>query len=147
MSRAFIKEGDAPEPRCPSCGTQGEAVGPATLDAQLSPADRKALGDRAYYCANPGCSTAYFSAWDAVIPQNRLKSRAWPKDPQAPICPCFGLSAADVIADARAGRKNRVLEIREEADAPDARCPGLAPDGRSCMTSVMRLFRENFQAP
>lgn len=147
MSRAFMKEGEAPEPRCPSCGGAGDAVAPATLDAQLGPEDRKALGDRAYYCAGPACPTAYFSAWDAVVPQDRLKSRAWPKDPEAPVCPCFGLTPADIIEDARSGRRSRILEVREESDAPDSRCPRLAPDGRSCVARVMRLFRENFVPP
>ena len=146
MSRAFIKEGEAPDPACPSCGTPGEPVGAATLEAQLPPEDRKALGDRAYYCGNPACPTGYFSAWDAAVPLERLKSRAWPKDPQAPICPCFGLRPADIIDDARAGKKSRVLEIREESDAPDSRCPRLSPDGRCCVAQVMRLFREHFTA-
>ena len=142
-----MKEGEAPEPRCPSCGSPGEAVGPATLEAQLSPEDRKALGDRAYYCAHPSCAAGYYSAWDAVIPLARLRSRAWPKDPSAPLCPCFGLRDADLIEDARSGRKNRVLEIREESDAPDPRCPRTAPDGRCCMPLAMRIFREHFVAP
>lgn len=142
-----MKEGEAPDPRCPSCQSPGEAVGIVTLDAQLSPDDRKAIGDRAFYCPSPSCPTAYFSAWDAVVPLSRLRSRSWPKDPDAPLCPCFGLTVADIVNDARAGRKNRVLEIREEADAPDARCPSLAPDGKSCSAQVMRLFRENFVAP
>jgi len=146
MSRAFMKEGDAPEPRCPTCQTPGESVGPSTLEAQLSPQDRKALGDRAYYCASPSCPTAYFSAWDAVVPLDRLKTRSWPKDPSAVLCSCFGLKAEDIVSDALSGKKARVQEIREEADAPDARCPRLSPDGRSCVAHVMRLFRENFQA-
>lgn len=142
-----MKEGEAPDPRCPSCQAPGDLVAPATLDAQLSPDDRRALGDRAYYCPGPSCPTAYFSAWDATVPLARLRSRTWPKDPDSPICPCFGLKESDIVDDARSGRKNRVLEIREEADAPDARCPGLCPDGRSCVTLVMRIFRENFSAP
>lgn len=144
MSRAFMKEGETPEPRCPSCGALGETVGPATLEAQLSPSDRKSLGDRAYYCASPSCSVGYYNAWGGVVSIDRLKSRAWPKDPNAPLCPCFGLKASDVVDDARAGRKGRVLEIREEADAPDPRCVGLSPDGRCCVAQVMRLFRESF---
>lgn len=142
-----MKEGETPEPRCPACQTAGELVAPLTLDAQLSPEDRKAIGDRVYYCPNPSCPTGYFSAWDAVVPLARLRSRSWPKDPNAPLCPCFNLKAEDIVADAQSGRKNRVQEIREEADAPDARCPKLCPDGRSCVPQVMRLFRENFGAP
>ena len=65
----------------------------------------------------------------------------------APLCPCFGLTSADIVEDARAGQKTRIQEIREEADAPDARCPKLSPDGRSCAAHAMRLFRENFPVP
>ena len=147
MSRAFMKEGEAPEPACPSCGTPGEPVGPATLDAQLTPKDRKALPDRANYCATPSCRIGYFTGLGATVPVDRLRSRTWPKDPGAPLCPCFGLTSADIVEDAQAGKKTRIQEIREEADAPDARCPKLSPDGRSCAAAAMRLFRENFPAP
>lgn len=139
-----MKEGEAPEPRCPSCGTLGEPVGVVTLEQHVSAEDHEAIGDRALYCPNPACSTAYFNAWGVAVPQDRVKGRIYPKDRQGPICACTGLRAAEVVADARAGRKDRVKEIRERAEAPDARCILLCPDGKSCVPRVMRLFRESF---
>jgi hypothetical protein len=148
MSRAFMKEGEAPEPACPSCGAPGEPVGPLTLDAQLAPQDRRTLGDRAFYCASSSCPVGYFTGLGATVPADRLRNRTWPKEAGATLCPCFGLTPSDLVEDARAGKKSRIQEIREEADAPDSRCPKLSPDGKSCATHAMRLFRENFpQSP
>jgi hypothetical protein len=147
MSRAFMKEGEAPEPRCPACDAAGEPVGAPTLDAQVPPALRGLLGDKAYYCPTPTCRIGYFNGWGSTFPAEKLQNRTFPKDPDAPLCPCFLLSAADLIADAREGIKTRIQEIREEADAPDAKCPTLSPDGKSCATRAMQLFRDNFTAP
>jgi len=148
MSRAFMKEGEAPEPRCPSCDAAGEAVGAPTLDAQVPETFRGLLGDKAYYCATPTCRVGYFNGWGSTLPAEKLQNRTYPKDPDAPLCPCLMLSAEDLIDDARAGIKTRIQEIREEADAPDARCLKLSPDGKSCATRAMQLFRENFpQSP
>jgi hypothetical protein len=146
MSRAFMKEGEAPEPRCPSCGTLGETVGAVTLEQHATPEDHEAIGDRALYCPNPACTTAYFNTWGVVVPQDRIKGGTYPKDRQAPICPCTGLRAGDVVSDARAGRKDRIKDLREKSEGPDSRCILLCPDGKSCVTRVMRLFRETFEA-
>jgi hypothetical protein len=146
MSRAFMKEGDEPEPRCPSCGTLGETVGAVTLEQHVTPEDHEAIGDRALYCPNPACTTAYFNAWAAVVPHDRIKGGTYPKDRQGPICPCTGLRAADVVSDARAGRKDRIKDLRDRSEGPESRCILLCPDGKSCVTRVMRLFRETFEA-
>src|SRR6185436_19237031 len=122
MSRAFMKDPEPGEPRCPVCGGLGEPVGPATLDAHVSGAPRTALGGSAFYCAAPSCRTAYFSAWGAVVSADQLARAAWPKDPEAPVCACFGIKAADVISDAREGRKDRIKELVERSKGPDARC-------------------------
>ena len=144
MSRAFMKEGETPDPSCPGCGGQGEPVGAPTLDAQVPALMRGLLGDKAYYCATPTCPTGYFTGWGSTFPAGKLQNPSYPKNPDAPLCLCFCLSAEDLIADAREGNKSRIQEIREEADAPDSRCPKLSPDGRSCAPRAMQLFRENF---
>ena len=147
MSRAFIKEAEQADPRCPGCGALGEQVGPATLQAHL-PADAVAtLGDKALYCVNSECPTAYFNAWGAAVGRDRMTGTAYPKDPAAPICCCFGLTASDVITDARAGRKDRVKDLVERSKGPDASCVARCPDGQPCVTRVLQLFRENFSPP
>lgn len=147
MSRAFMKEGENPDPRCPSCDAAGDPVGTVTLDGQVPAPLRSLLGDKAYYCPTPTCRVGYFNGWGSTLPAEKLQGPAYPKNPDAPLCLCFGLSAADLIADAREGKKARIQEIREEADAPDARCPRFMPDGKTCATRAMQLFRENFPAP
>jgi hypothetical protein len=114
MSRAFMKEGEAPEPRCPSCDTLGDAVGPPTLQAHV-PADlRTALGDRAYYCVNPVCRSAYFNGWGTVVPADKIRGSAYPKDPDGPLCPCFGVVVREIEAEAR----GRVVQILVENSHP-----------------------------
>ncbi len=140
-----MREAEPTEPVCPGCGTAGEPVGAATLEAQLAADVRAPLGDRAYYCVASGCRTAYFNGWGASVAVERVASPAWPKDPAAPICPCFGIAAADVIADARDGRKDRVKSLVDRSQGPEARCAARCPDGRSCLPRVLRLFRETLE--
>jgi len=147
VSRAFMKESEPGELRCPGCGGPGEEVGRPTLEAQLSPEELAALKGAAYYCADPACAVGYFGAWGAAVPREKLRSAAYPKFPEGPICPCFGMTAAEVVADARDGRKDRVRALLERARGPEARCAEKSPDGRCCETHVSRLFRESFQAP
>ena len=141
MSRAFVKEPDPGELRCPGCGGPGDPVGLPTLEALLSEEDRRALGASAFYCGNPACANGYFAAWGATVPGVRLKAAAYPKDPDAPICPCTGLRAEEVVADAREGRKDRVRALK---DRPESECARRCPDGKSCVARVFGLFRENF---
>jgi hypothetical protein len=139
-----MKEGEAPEPRCPSCDTLGDAVGPPTLVAQV-PADlRGALGDRAYYCVNSACRTAYFNGWGTVVPAERIARPAFPKDPDGPLCPCFGVSPSQILSEAREGRKEGIRSLKARAEGPEARCAECSPDGRSCLPRALRLFREAF---
>ncbi|HXX94932.1 MAG TPA: hypothetical protein VEN81_15005 [Planctomycetota bacterium] len=145
MSRAFIRDPEPGEPLCPGCGTPGDEVGRPTLEAQLSLEARTPLGGSAFYCVNPDCSTAYFNLWGARVPAAVLGSGAYPKDPDRPICPCFGITAAEVEEDARQGRKDRIRDLMERAGGPGARCVERSPDGRPCLPRVLRLFRESFE--
>lgn len=142
-----MKESEPGELRCPGCGGPGEEVGRPTLEAQLAPELLAPLKGAAFYCADPACKVGYFGAWGAAVPAEKLKAPAWPKHPDAPICPCSGLSAAEVEADARAGRKERVKAALERARGPEARCVERCPDGRSCEARVSRLFRDAYVAP
>ena len=141
-----MKEPEPQDPACPECGAACEAVAPSTVDVHVPAALRAPLSGTVYYCANPKCRTAYFNAWGAALPADQVTGRAWPKDPEAPICPCFGMKAGDVVGDARAGRKDRVKDLVEKSRGPDARCAQLSPDGACCVPRVMRLFRETFEA-
>ena len=141
MSRAFVREAEPGEPRCPGCGALGVAVGLPTLEARLPAEARALLGAAAFYCEAAACGVAYFNAWGTRVP---APPTAWPKDPEGLVCPCFGVKAAEVEADARDGRKDRVKALLERARSPEARCVERRPDGLSCIPQVMRLFREGF---
>lgn len=145
MSRAFMKESEPAEPRCPACAGLGIPVGATTLEAQLPAELRAKLSGAAFWCESEDCPTAYFDAWGAKLGVESLRAIPHPKAPEGPLCVCFGLTAAQVTADAREGRKDRVKDLKERAEGPEARCLELCPDGRSCLPRVMRLFREAFQ--
>jgi len=146
MSRAFVREPESGEPRCPACGGLGEAVGQTTLKAHLPPDACSSLGEKAFYCDNPACPTAYFNGWGTSVPRERMTATAYPKDAAGPICPCFGIQAADVALDARDGRRERVRSLVERSRGPEARCTERCPDGKPCVPRVLRLFRETFEA-
>jgi len=116
-----------------------------TLEAQLPAEARAPLGTAAFYCVNPSCRTAYFNAWGAAVADDRLARPAWPKDPDGPICPCFGVRVEEVQADAREGKKERVRDLVERSKGPEARCRERCPDGRPCVPRVLRLFRETME--
>ena len=141
-----MKDPEPGDPRCPGCDGLGDPVGAATLDAQVPAAARATFRGAAFYWSAPSCRIGYFDAWGATIPVDQLTGPAWPKDPERPICPCFGVKAADVLADAREGRKERIKELSERSKGPDAHCVQRAPDGVCCMPRVLRLFREAFDA-
>ena len=116
-----------------------------TLEAQLTAEARAPLGGQSFYCVNPACRMAYFNAWGAAVTADLLKSPAWPKHPDGPICPCFGITAEEIQADAREGKKERVRNLVEDAKGSEARCRERCPDGRPCLPRVLRLFRETME--
>jgi hypothetical protein len=71
---------------------------------------------------------------------------SYPKDPEGPICPCFGLMVSDIVDDARVGSKDRIRNLATQAQGPKARCLEKCPDGATCVPRVLRLFRETFDA-
>jgi hypothetical protein len=146
MSRAFMKESEQPEPRCPECSALGEAVGLATLKGHLEAEDCSSLGDKAFYCVNSGCHVAYFTPWGVSVPFERMTRTSYPKDPEGPICPCFGMTVADVVEDARKGNRDRIRDLATRSQGPHSRCVENCPDGTTCLPRVLRLFRETFEA-
>jgi len=150
MNKAFMKEPEAPPPRCPTpkgCGALGTPVGPATLAAQLSPEEIATFSSAVFYCINPGCPVGYFDDWGNAVPADSLRAGAWPKDPEAPICCCLGITADRVIEEALDGCRDTVLRIIEHARQEDATCETASPEGCSCEKRVRRLFLQNFEDP
>jgi len=146
MSRAFIREPEPTEPRCPACGGIGDQVGSPTLKAHLPSEDCATLGEKSFYCVNSGCPTAYFNGWGVSISRDRMTATAYPKDPDGLLCPCFGLTVSEVVADGREGRKDRVRDLLGRSRSPEARCAEKCPDGLPCLPRVLGLFRQAFEA-
>ncbi len=140
MNKAFVKEQEEGQPYCPRCKSLGESVGKTTLDALLKPDARRQLAETASFCSFPTCSVAYFDAFDRTADVSDLVKSVYPKDAQAPICPCFGLTIEDIEADIDEGTPQRVRAHRAKAQSPEAKCSVLAANGKSCIPEVQKCY-------
>ena len=125
---------------CPRCGVIGTPVARHTVAAHVPPEAAGRLSDTAYFCSNPRCNIAYYDALEQWLPIDLLDRSIFPKDPMAPICSCFGMTAQDVEADAKAGRTDRIKQLIVRAQTTDARCDELAPNGCSCVPEIQRHY-------
>jgi hypothetical protein len=141
MNKAFVREPEENGARyCPSCGSIGVPVSDETAAAHLTQAAHQALGEPVYYCPFPKCGVAYFDLFDRTALVETLIDAAFPKDPTAPLCRCFGLMPADVAEDVREGTVTRTRAIVERSKTPEAHCHIAAPDGRCCVPEVQRYY-------
>ena len=148
MNKAFTRDPEPRDPCCPEpegCGSLGTPVDRETLRAQLTEAAAEKLQGGAYYCPNPACEIAYYDAWGATVSVSALACPAWPKPPSAPLCACLGITAADIIEDARRGDRDRIRAVVDASQSDPARCAGRMPSGRSCATEARRLFLAHFK--
>jgi hypothetical protein len=143
MNKAFVKEpeqtGDA---TCPRCGSLGTAVTEITLDAQLPADKRRAIGEVGWFCPYAACSVVYFDLFERVVTVESLPKSVWPKDPEAPICGCFGLTREDIEADLAEGGVRRVRAVVARAKSAEARCATCAVSGQSCIGEVQRYYMQ-----
>jgi hypothetical protein len=143
MNKAFVKEQEDAGNRCPKCGSPGQIVYEATLAAHVPAELRADFSNTAYFCPHETCTVAYFDQLERVIPAEGLTHAVYPKDPDAPICPCFGLTCDEIEADARAGDVERIREHLRRAQSDEARCATLAPDGQSCIARVQKHYMQS----
>ena len=142
MNKAFVREPDTPPPQC-SCGSRGLAVSSETLAAWLPGDEISRYPGGAFYCPVPGCPVAYFDGWGNETPARTLPPLTHPKNLRGPVCPCLGVTAAEVAEAARSGSKDLILRVIQRARNPEAECGRRSPDGRSCEAHVRRLFLES----
>jgi hypothetical protein len=141
MNKAFIREPDEPEHlKCPECGAIGETVGSVTLTEHVDERAAGQLGSFVAWCPNPQCPVGYFDALGQRIAVAEVRGVNWPKDPRGPVCPCRNITADEIEADARAGRRERVKELLAYANSPDSPCVRCAANGRNCVAVVQQLF-------
>ena len=141
MSKAFLREPDMDNQAfCPRCGSLGTAVGEVTLRARARAEALGRLAPTGFFCGHGPCEVAYFDACGAWIGVVDLTEPATPKDPEAPLCACFGLSAADVDADVAEGTPTRIRALMIKSQSPQARCVERAANGKCCLPDVRKLY-------
>lgn len=146
MNKAFVREpDDSGERYCPRCKSLGVPVGPVTLAAHLPQAALERLSDAAFFCPFPQCLVAYFDAYERTVEVDQLLGPVYPKDPEAPLCACFGLTRDDIEDDLREGTVRRVRNAVEKAKTPEAQCQTRAATGRSCVAEVQRYYMKRRQ--
>lgn len=140
MNKAFVREPDSAEERCPECGAIGQPVQRRTVEIHVRPGSAERIATVANFCPTATCSVVYFDFFERTLLQSDLRSPIYPKDPQAPICACFGLTIADIDQDLAEGTNQRTKACVLRAQSAEARCEEHAPNGRSCVAAVQSYF-------
>ncbi len=141
MNKAFIREPESDgRAYCPRCGTLGVPVEHGPLDRHIRAEARSKVGDFAWFCSYGHCEVAYFNLFNAVVLVGELATQVYPKDLDAPICACFGLSYDDIEADVNDQTPRRIRDLLAKSKTAEAKCGVLAADGRPCITAVQELY-------
>jgi Zinc binding domain len=141
MNKAFIREPDETgQLHCPACGSLGIAVTGDTWRAHIADDASQNLAESACFCPYAKCDVVYFDMFGRQVPTAALRHGVFPKDPQAPICGCFGLTGDDVAADVNEGVVTRVRGLLEKAKSPEAHCRTMSASGQSCVGDVQRYY-------
>lgn len=143
MNKAFVKEQEDAGNRCPKCGSPGQVVYQETIEAHVPAELRSEFSTSAYFCPGETCDVAYFDQFERTVAADRLIRSVYPKDPDAPICPCFGLTTDDIESDALSGDVTRVREHLKRAQSEEADCSTMSPTGQNCVAAVQRHFMQS----
>lgn len=142
MNKAFVKESEDPGDRCPACGGFGRSVQQVTLCALVPDEARAHLAESAYFCSDPICEVAYFDQFEQHVKVEKVVRPIYPKDPAAPICPCFGMTCIEIDADIDEGGVLRVKAHLRKAKSDQAHCATETGDGRSCIPAVQKYYMQ-----
>ncbi len=140
MNKAFVRESDSTEIRCPRCGAIGDEALRSAVESLVPAEARRSLSAAACFCPTPVCEVAYFDAFEAVVLTDQLQRPVYPKDPAAPMCPCFGLTTEDVEADIAEGVPSRIRALYQRSKTDEARCFERSPTGHCCLPEVQKLY-------
>jgi hypothetical protein len=143
MSRAFVKEAETKEPRCPTpqgCGGLGVSVARATVAANLAPGSVPEFHGDIFFCSDSSCAIGYFDGFGTRVAADVLLRRAWPKDAGGVVCSCFGVDIAAIEDCAERGEKAAMKAWIERSKSSEARCATTAPDGKNCEAKLRRVF-------
>ena len=143
MNKAFVREPEQGSERCPQCGAPGEPVQEVTLAAHVPSNKLPEIAKSANFCASPNCPVVYFDVFERVIVMSELAVGVYPKDPLAPICPCFGLTCDAIDQDIAEGVVTRTRDAVERAKSSEAQCQIKSPRGQSCVGDVQRYYMKH----
>jgi hypothetical protein len=143
MNKAFVRDPEPTADRCPKCGAAGQPVGSVILDSFVRADSRAQLGAEASFCPTATCPVAYFDAFERQVDVAQLARPVYPKDPDAPICGCFGFTCAEIDEDLREGDATRTRAQLERARSSSARCSQAAANGASCVANVQSYFMQH----
>ena len=142
MNKAFVREPDSTADYCPRCGSKGEPVGSETLEAFLTAEQREGISKSANFCPSAKCDVVYFDSFERTLLTAEIPRPVYPKDPEAPICGCFGLTREDIEQDVREGMTTRVKAVIEKARTSAARCRQAAANGQPCIAYVQKYYMQ-----
>lgn len=144
MNKAFVREPDVTDPLCPHCESTGDAVEWETVASLIKPEvftpTAPITRDAAYFCPLGSCDVVYFDSLGRMILRSSLLHPAYPKDSEAPICPCFGLTVNDIHRDLSEGMPTRTRAAVKRAATEEADCLHRNLTGRSCVGDVQRYY-------
>ena len=102
MNKAFVREPDQHVDYCPRCGSQGQPLG-REVEAHLPGQDGRGRRSCQLLPIAVVLGTWCTSMLSSVLLTGDLSGPIYPKDPDAPICACFGLDPKDIEQDVREG--------------------------------------------
>lgn len=141
MNKAFVREpDDTGQLHCPACGSLGTPVERETWAAHVRVGADTGLATSAFFCPFAKCEVVYFDMFERRVTIDQLRHGVYPKDPQAPICGCYGMTLAEVEADAASGEVARVRELVAKAKSGDAPCRTMSASGQPCTAEVQRAY-------
>ena len=142
MNKAFVREAEQAKDCCPRCGSEGELVEPHTVAAHLADPAQKGLLGLPCYCPAERCPVVYFDSLGREVTTEQLKGPVYPKQPEAPICPCFQSMSADIDLDIEEGVATRTRAILARSKSAEAHCDLASVNGRSCVPHVQKYFMQ-----
>jgi hypothetical protein len=146
VNKAFVREPDEPDDvHCPACGAIGQAVSADAVKRQLPEHAGSDLAHGALYCPSPRCAVGYFDAVGRTVAADALREPIYPKPRDAPVCLCTGVTADDIVADARNHDPTRVRAILARCREHGEQCATRTPNERPCEATVQQLYLRTIQ--